>query len=463
LVYLYNTLTKRKERFEPLEEKRVKIYVCGPTTYNYIHVGNGRAFLFFDVVRRYFKFLEFKVDYVQNITDIDDKLINQSIEEKRSVESIARKYIKAFKEDVKALGIMKATKYPQATAYIKAMVDFIAQLEKKGAAYNNNGDVFFSVDKIKDYGKLSGKKPDELRVGARVAENLAKQKPGDFALWKKAKEGEPSWDSPWGKGRPGWHTECVVMSRDLLGSTFDIHCGGIDLIFPHHENEIAQAEAAHHSHLANYWMHNGFVNIEGEKMSKSLGNIFRVRDALQLYPAEALRYFYLSKHYRSTIDYNEAILKESASAVKKLKQPFSQMDESEIEIMKKTKIIPELKQEFISIMNDDFNTAKALAFLFDLAAKTKDKDESKSVHYKASLYKLGKVLGFFHNLSGVTSKNDYSDISNDLVNILVSYRSKFKKEKNYEYADMIRDDLKKAGISLKDTPEGTLWSFDSED
>ena len=465
MVQLYNTISRTKEIFKPQKEKEVKIYVCGPTTYNYIHVGNGRAFLFFDVVRRYFKFLGYKVEYVQNITDIDDKLIQQAITENKPVKVIADKYVKAFKEDIKALGIMKASHNPKATDYIHDMVDFISLLEQKGVAYNRDGDVFFRVDKVDDYGKLSGKKIDELQVGARVAENTVKESPGDFALWKKAKEGEPFWDSPWGKGRPGWHTECVVMSKHLLGSSFDIHCGGIDLIFPHHENEIAQAEAAHHSHLANYWLHNGFVNIEGEKMSKSLGNVFRVRDAVKKYSSEALRYFYLSKHYRSTVDYNEAILKESRSAVRKLFQPLTDIDPEIFQEISKIKILPEYKRRFIEIMNDDFNTARALAFLFELAKtckEVKDVDREKWAVCVASLYKLGRVLGFFQNTTVQNEGLDRSNKLEEVVGLLLTYRAKHKEEKNWVFADKIRDDLKNLGITLKDTAEGTTWSLDED-
>ena len=341
MLEVYNTLTRKKEIFKSVREGEVTIYVCGPTTYNYFHIGNGRAFLFFDVVRRYLESTGLKVIYVQNITDIDDKIIAQSIEEQLPIDKISRKYIKAFYDDIKALEIKKATHYPRATEYIGQMIDFIDLLVKKGFAYAMEGNVFFSVKAFKNYGKLSGKKIDELLAGARVEEYTKKRNPGDFVLWKKAKKGEPQWLSPWGKGRPGWHTECVVMSRDIFKGTFDIHCGGTDLVFPHHENEIAQAEAVSGKPLANYWMHNGFINIKGEKMSKSLDNFFTVRDVLQKYSAETIRHFYLEKHYRSPIDYNEEALQASKAALKKLYHPFKDIDREELAKMSHQKVLPE--------------------------------------------------------------------------------------------------------------------------
>ena len=455
---IYNTLINKKEEFVPVENGKVKMYVCGPTVYNYFHIGNARPLIFFDVVKNFFEYLGNEVTLVRNITDIDDKLINRSIEEKIPVSEIAEKYTKAFFADCKALEINPADHHPRATEYIGEMIELIKQLEEKKYAYEVNGDVYFSVSKVEKYGKLSGKKLEDLQAGARVEANKQKKHPADFTLWKRAKPNEPKWASPWGDGRPGWHTECVVMSRKLLGGTFDIHGGGIDLIFPHHENEIAQAEATNNKKLANYWMHNGYLNIEGEKMSKSLNNFFTARDILKKYNAEAIRFFFLSKHYRSPIDFNENIIKESSQAVKNFYNTIKNADyltirNNELEY---SEIHLKHKNNFTTAMNDDFNTAKAISVLFDI---TKAYNKTKDPAFIHLLIELGNVLGFFLDLD-VKLSNDLSDISCDLVELLISYRNRLKKEKNWEMADAIRNDLKKMGIVLKDTPEGTDWSIE---
>lgn len=465
MIKIYNTLSQKKEEFEPVIPGKVTMYVCGPTTYDYFHVGNGRAFLFFDVVRRYLQFSGYKVLYVQNITDIDDKIIRKANEEHVHIEKITKKFIKAFKDDIKTLGIKRASHYPQATGYVQRMINFIETLEKQGFAYQSRGDVFFSVAKVTDYGELSGKKIADLIAGARVADNLDKEASADFVLWKKAKPGEPSWGSPWGKGRPGWHTECVVMANHLLSEqnkkhnsaaqVFDIHAGGVDLIFPHHENEMAQSKAGLNNRLANYWMHNGFINIEGEKMSKSLGNFFTVRDILKKYKPEALRYFYLSKHYRSPIDFNEQIIKESTAAVRKLSQPLKDYLHKNQELPKKTTPDKDAVKEFEAAMNDDFNTAKALAVLFDLAKEINTAQEP-AKEKVAALYKLGSVLGFFTNIYQVENQTNDEQTTRKLINLLIEYRKIFKQEKNYAYADMIRNDLADLGYRLKDTKDGTI-------
>jgi cysteinyl-tRNA synthetase len=463
MIKIYNSLTKRKEDFIPINENEVGIYVCGPTTYNYFHVGNGRAFLFFDVIRRYFSFLGMKVTYIQNITDIEDKIINKAKQENLTIDAISKKYIKAFFEDIRALEIKRATRYPKATGYIGQMISFINELVEKGYAYNVGGDVFFSVKKMKNYGQLSGKKIDELEAGARVGEYSEKRFAGDFVLWKKGKEGEPQWVSPWGRGRPGWHTECVVMSHDIFNRTFDIHCGGIDLIFPHHENEIAQAEAATGKPLANYWMHNGFINIEGEKMSKSRGNFFLVRDILKKYDAETIRHFYLAKHYRSPIDFNEEALQASKAAMKKLYQPLKDSRREQKSQTGNNRIIKEFREEFTTVMNDDFNTAKGIALLFEIAKAsnnaTNEKSKSQLLY---SLKKLGNVLGFYQYLPAKLSATENSKDDTELIELLIKYRNHFKAEKNFRYADMIRDDLKKLGVILQDRPEGTNWFREEE-
>lgn len=455
---IYNTLTNKKEEFIPIKKGKVKMYVCGPTVYNYFHIGNARPLIFFDVVKNFFEYIGNEVTLVRNVTDIDDKLINRSIEEKIPVAEIAEKYTKAFFDDCKALEINPADHHPKATEYINEMIELIKELEEKRFAYQVNGDVYFSVSDSTGYGKLSGKKLEDLQAGARVEANKQKKHPADFTLWKKAKPGEPKWASPWGKGRPGWHTECVVMSRKLLGETFDIHGGGIDLVFPHHENEIAQAEASTNKKLANYWMHNGYLNIEGEKMSKSLNNFFTARDILKKYDAEAIRFFFLSKHYRSPIDFNEDIIKESSQAVKNFYNTIKNADYLNIKDNKieYSKIHLQHKNNFITAMNDDFNTAKAISVLFDI---NKGYNKTKDTSFIHLLIELGNILGFYTNLKEKLS-NDLSDISGELIELLISYRNRFKKEKNWEMADRIRNDLNEMNITLKDTPKGTDWNIE---
>ena len=455
---IYNTLTNKKEDFVPVEKGKVKMYVCGPTVYNYFHIGNARPLIFFDVVKKFFEYIGNDVTLVRNVTDIDDKLINRSIEEKIPVSQIAEKYTKAFFDDCNALEINLADHHPRATEYISEMIELIKQLEEKEYAYEVNGDVYFSVSNVSDYGKLSGKKLEDLQAGARVEANKQKKHPADFTLWKKVKPGEPKWESPWGEGRPGWHTECVVMSRKLLGGTFDIHGGGIDLIFPHHENEIAQAEASKGKKLANYWMHNGYLNIEGEKMSKSLDNFFTARDILKKYDAETIRFFFLSKHYRSPIDFNEDIIKESSKAVKNFYNTIKNADYLNIKDNEPeySKTHLQYKNNFETAMNDDFNTAKAISVLFEINKAYNKTKDSTFIHL---LIKLGNVLGFFWNLEEKLS-DDLSDISSELIELLISYRIRFKNEKNWEMADTVRNDLKEMGIVLKDTPEGTDWNIE---
>jgi len=458
MMKIYNTLTRKKDEFIPVEEGKLKLYSCGPTVYNYFHIGNARPFLFFDVVRRYFEYIGYDVTYAQNITDIDDKLINQSIQEGIPVKKIADKYIKAFYDDLEALEIRRVDEQPKATEYIGEMIGLIKELESKGFAYESGGDVYFSVTSLPNYGKLSGKKIDDLRAGARVEANNQKKHAADFTLWKAAKPGEPKWGSPWGEGRPGWHTECVVMSRKLLDNTFDIHGGGTDLVFPHHENEIAQAEAANGKPLANYWMHNGYLNIEGEKMSKSLNNFFTTRDILKQYSAEAIRFFFLSKHYRSPIDFNESIIKESEQAVKKLHgilqsvNYFDFREEDNIDLNKGN----EFRDKFREAMDDDFNTAKAIAVLFEISKLIKISDPLYKVYAK-TMVELGQVLGFFHNLEDKWG-NDLNETAEKLIELFIQYRQDAKKNRDWATADKIRDDLLKLGIQLKDTPSGTDWS-----
>lgn len=459
MMKIYNTLTRKKEKFVPVQKGKLKLYSCGPTVYNYFHIGNARPFLFFDVVRRYFEFIGYDVTYAQNITDIDDKLINQSIQEGIPVKKIADKYIKAFYEDLEALEIRRVDEQPKATEYIGEMIGLIKELETKGFAYESGGDVYFSVTALPSYGKLSGKKIDDLRAGARVEANIQKKHAADFTLWKAAKPGEPKWGSPWGEGRPGWHTECVVMSRKLLDNTFDIHGGGTDLVFPHHENEIAQAEAANGKPLANYWMHNGYLNIEGEKMSKSLNNFFTARDILKQYSAEAIRFFFLSKHYRSPIDFNESIIKESEQAVKKLHGILQSVTYLEFENEKLSDLDKgdEFRDKFREAMDDDFNTAKAIAVLFEISKLINISNPLYKVYAK-TMVELGQVLGFFHNLEEKWG-NDLNETAEKLIDLFIQYRQEAKNNKDWSMADKIRDDLLKLGIQLKDSPNGTDWTI----
>jgi len=458
---IYNTLNNRKEDFVPVTPKHVKMYVCGPTVYNYFHIGNARPLIFFDVVRNYLQYSGFDVTLVRNITDIDDKLIDQSIREEIPVKEIAEKYISAFYKDCEALEIAPADHHPHATKFIGEMIKLIRKLEKIEMAYEVNGDVYFEVNKAEGYGKLSGKKLEDLQAGARVQANQQKRNAADFTLWKTAKPGEPFWNSPWGEGRPGWHTECVVMSNKYLGDTFDIHGGGIDLVFPHHENELAQAEAINKKPLANYWMHNGYLNIDGKKMSKSLNNFFTARDILKKYSAEAIRFFFLSKHYRSPIDFNEQIIIESSQAVKTL---YSALDEVDYLSFKDEEATysEEQKQiitEFKTAMDDDFNTAKAISVFYKLAKTIKKCDSpEEQKNYTHLLVELGNVLGFFQDLENKLKKN-LNETTEKLVELFINYRSDAKKDRNWQLADKIRNDLQSIGIELKDTAKGTEWKL----
>lgn len=455
---LYNTMSRQKEEFVPVNPGKISLYACGPTVYNYFHIGNARAFIFFDVVRRYFEYLGYDVTYVQNITDIDDKIITKSIEEAKPFGEIADKYAQAFLDDCRALGIRSPNVQPRATEVMPEIIALIAKLVEKGYAYESEGDVYFAANSLPEYGNLSGKKIDEQLAGARVEENLRKKHPADFTLWKKSKPGEPVWQSPWGEGRPGWHSECVVMSQKYLGETFDIHGGGVDLVFPHHENELAQARALSGKPLANYWMHNGFLNMEGEKMSKSLGNFFTAREILDQYSAESIRFFFLSKHYRSPIDFNRELIIESDKAVKNLygavRSVLKAMPDR-LDMIDKA-----AETEFREAMDDDFNTAKAVAVLFDLARQARNEtlDETRRVTAAQTLLLLGGVLGFFSDAEKAITDST-PDLSRQLIDLILAYRLEARAEKNWAQSDRIRDDLAELGIMIKDTKEGSTWSF----
>ena len=458
-MLLYNTAKRAKEEFVPLTPGQVKMYACGPTVYNYFHIGNARAFLTFDVLRRYFEFRGYKVDYVQNITDIEDKIIAQSLEEEVSYKEVADKYAKAFLEDSAALGIRRPTHQPRATEVLPEIIAAIAALEKSGHAYEVNGDVYFDTASLPEYGQLSGKKTEEQLPGARVLENLQKRNPADFTLWKAGKPGEPVWDSPWGEGRPGWHTECVVMGQKYLGETFDIHGGGADLIFPHHENELAQALALTGKPLARYWMHNGFLNVDGDKMSKSLNNFFTARDILARHSAEAIRFFFLSKHYRSPIDFNREIIEESERAVKNFYAALRDIDYKNISSALDGSF-ESYEQAFVEAMDDDLNTAKALAVLFDLVRHCKNGQLPRPQREQAALMlvRLGEVLGFFSDLSEKLN-TDLPDLSRQLVELLLTYRREARENKDWKLSDRIRDDLASLGVELRDTPSGCDWKI----
>lgn len=460
---LYNTLTRKKEKFVPIVDGQVSMYTCGPTVYNYIHVGNARPMVVFDTLRRFFIYKGYNVKYIVNFTDIDDKIINKANEENTTFKDIADRYIEAFLEDAKGLNIYEEkTIHPKATEFIEQMIQFIEALIEKGAAYNVDGNVYFNIESAKDYGKLSKKNIEDLISGARVGVSEEKNNPMDFALWKKAKEGEPSWDSPWGKGRPGWHIECSVMSRTLLGDTIDIHAGGEDLQFPHHENEIAQSETLTEKPFANYWMHNAMLNVDNQKMSKSLGNFFTVKDIAKEFDLEVLRFFLLSAHYRSPINFTREVMKQIENGLERLyngkknleylleKTEDRKLSEKEKEILS---IVEKYKNEFIESMEDDLNTADAIASLFEIVKfSNSNLNERASRELVENVYnillELADVLGILHKKE---------EILEEEILELIEKRTVARKNKDFKLADEIRDALKEKGIILEDTQEGVKW------
>lgn len=481
---IYNTLTNRKEEFKPQNGGKVKMYVCGPTVYDYFHIGNARPFIVFDVFRRYLEeFKSYDVNYVQNITDVDDKIINKAAAEETTTEEVAKRFTERYWEDLKSLGVKKADHQPKATEKICEMIEFVKALEDKGYAYEVEGDVYFSVAKFKDYGKLSGRRLEELESGARIHVGQKKKDPLDFTLWKKAKPGEPKWDSPWGEGRPGWHIECSVMATTTLGETIDIHAGGADLIFPHHENEIAQAEAKTGKPFARYWLHNALLRFEGEKMSKSLGNFEYARDVVTKYGKEPIRYFYLSKHYRKPINFSHESLKEAQRAVDRV---YNLLEEAELELEELDgdqrelveenltgagsqffQYLNEVKENFSQEMDDDLNTAGALGVIFELVKQT-NAFRQKSPQSDYPLVKkavklvreLGKPLGLFQKSPWEKARKDLEE---DLIKLVIEVRNKLRRRKDWELADEIRKKLKELGISLKDKKIGTIWSYQEKE
>ena len=462
---IFNTLSRSKEEFVPVDPNEVKIYACGPTVYNYIHIGNARPLCVFDVLRRYMEYRGYNVKFVQNFTDVDDKIIKRANEENSTFEEISKKYIDEFWIDAHGLNFKDATVHPKATENIDEIIEIIKSLEKKGYAYAVDGDVYYRTSKFKGYGKLSHQPIDDLQSGARIAVGEKKEDPLDFALWKAAKEGEPYWDSPWGKGRPGWHIECSAMNKRYLGNTIDIHCGGQDLIFPHHENEIAQSEAANDAMFSKYWMHNGYINVDNVKMSKSLGNFKTVREIADVYGYEVIRYFLISSHYRSPINYNLEIIEQCKSALERLYNCRESLDfavknasadiPDDEEIIK---LIDSRKEQFITAMDDDLNTADGIAAIFDLVSdintKIINKDVSKNVCTAAAdmFDELTGVLGLVYNRK--------SNSLDEEIEKLIEERQQARANKDWATADRIRDELKEQGITLKDTPQGVIWTKD---
>ncbi|MBQ5735948.1 MAG: cysteine--tRNA ligase [Lachnospiraceae bacterium] len=461
---IYNTLTKKKEEFVPIEEGKVRMYVCGPTVYNYIHIGNARPMIVFDTVRRYFEHKGYEVNYVSNFTDVDDKIIKKAIEEGTDTDTISKRYIAECKKDMAGMNIKPATKHPLATEEIQGMIDMISTLIEKGYAYNSNGTVYFRTRKFEGYGKLSKKNIDELEAGKRIAVEEQKEDPMDFVLWKPKKDGEPFWESPWSEGRPGWHIECSVMSKKYLGDSIDIHAGGEDLIFPHHENEIAQSEAANGVQFAKYWMHNAFLNIDNKKMSKSAGNFFTVRDISEKVDLMVLRFFMLSAHYRNPVNFSEELvdaakngLDRITTAVDTLTHMLKKDGRDEKLTDDEAKLLEEYKAittRFDEAMDDDFNTADAITAIFDMVKfANSNADENSSV---AFLDALKNQIIEYMDILGIKVEKEEEILDADIEK-LIEERQNARKEKNFARADEIRDLLAEKGIVLLDTREGVRW------
>lgn len=459
---LYNTLTRTKEEFKTITPGEVKMYSCGPTVYNYFHLGNARPFIVFDCLRQFLEYRGYKVKFVQNFTDVDDKLINKAREEGCTVGDIAEKYISEYFVDAKALGIKEASVHPRATENIDEIIKTVSTLIEKGHAYEVEGDVYFSVESYKDYGKLSHQPLDDLESGVRKELDDKKRHPMDFALWKKRKtDDEIGWESPWGIGRPGWHIECTAMVNKYLGHTIDIHSGGFDLIFPHHENEIAQSVCANDAPFANYWLHNGFINVNNEKMSKSLGNFFTVRDIAEKYDYEVIRFFMLSAHYRSPINFCDELMDAAKNGLERIYNCVDNVDfllQNAADGSADSDVVSAMdgyRNKFISAMEDDLNTADAISVIFEAvrytnSLETPNKGTLETV--KATIIELGNVLGIL--------KNTEKASLDDEIEQLISERTEARKNKNWARADQIRDELKARGIILEDTPEGVKWKFE---
>jgi len=460
---IYNTLTRQKEEFIPLDPKEIKMYVCGSTVYNYIHIGNARPYIIFDTVRRYFEYKGYKVNYVQNFTDVDDKIIKRANEENTTAIEIVEKYIAETLKDADGLNIKRAVVHPRVTQEMPAIISMIQTLMDKGFAYEVNGTVYFDIQAYRDYGKLSHKNQEDLEAGARIEINEDKKHPMDFVLWKPKKPGEPSWESPWGDGRPGWHIECSAMAKKYLGDTIDIHAGGEDLIFPHHENEIAQSEAANGKPFARYWMHNGFINVDNKKMSKSKGNFFTLREVAQEFPYEVIRFFMLSAHYRSPINFSRELLQAAQNGLERIKNAVINLDhivnhsateemtEEEIQLSGELEVFV---KKFEEAMEDDFNTADAVSVIFELVRFANTHINGNSSKAFTSVVK--KKIIELSNILGLLEKQE-NDLLDEEIEKLIQERQEARKAKNWALADQIRDALKEKGIILEDTPQGVRW------
>lgn len=455
MLKIYSTLSRKKEEFKPLNKNEVTFYLCGPTVYDSAHLGHGRSATAFDIIRRYLLFKGYNLKYVSNYTDIDDKMINRANEEGISVKELSDKVIPKYIEDYNELKIMEPDVKPKATEYIDHIIEIIKKLEEKGATYGLEDGIYFDITKFPEYGKLSGQNLEELQMGARVAVNESKRNPQDFALWKLEKPGEPSWDSPWGKGRPGWHIECSAMSKAILGESIDFHAGGADLTFPHHECEIAQSETAHEQLFAKYWLHNGFINIDNEKMSKSLGNFITLRDMLDKYSGPVIRYLYLQTHYRSPINFTDALLEQSKQSlqrihdfvamIKRIKNPGEMHNEV-------NEAVKEATKQFEEAMDDDFETPNALAALFELIKKINTLD----INYNDSDRQI--ILSYLDKIDRIFAIiiPEETELSEEFMT-LIKEREEARKNKDWAKSDELRDLLKEKGILVEDTPEGTVW------
>ena len=475
---LYNTMTNKIEEFKTIEENKVKMYVCGPTVYNYIHLGNARPIVVFDTLARYFEHKGMEVEFVQNFTDVDDKIINKSMEEGASASEVSEKYIKYFFEDISKLNILDSVKRPKVTENMAEIIEIIQKLIDNGFAYEKDGDVYFEVKKYKDYGKLSNQKIEELELGARIDVSEIKKNPVDFALWKKKKDGEPFWKSPWGEGRPGWHIECSAMAKKYLGDTFDIHGGGQDLVFPHHENEIAQSKCAYHGNFANYWLHNGFIQINGNKMSKSLGNFFLLREILEKFSGNVVRLFILSTHYRKPINFSFENMEDTKKALQNIVKSMNKFEDivekyknektADIKNLDFSQKIDEFDKKFEDAMDEDMNTPQALATIFDQIRETNkfisvNKDELSKIYseieksYESLKRKIGNVFGIEIEMENSAKEEDGEnmELTKKLIELLIKLRSEARSEKNFKLSDEIRDELKGLGVEIKDNRDGT--------
>ncbi len=457
---IFNTLTRQKEEFVPITPGEAKIYACGPTVYDYFHIGNARPFIIFDTLRRFLEYKGMKVTFVQNFTDIDDKMINRANKEGITVKELGERFISEYYKDAGSLGVKPATVHPKATENIDAIIDIISELEKGGYAYNVDGDVYFRAKKFSEYGKLSHQPLEDLESGARISIDERKEDAMDFAVWKKQKEGEPAWESPWGMGRPGWHIECSAMANRFLGKTIDIHCGGQDLIFPHHENEIAQSECANGCGFANYWMHNGYINIDNKKMSKSLGNFFTVRDIAKDFDYEVIRFFMLSAHYRSPINFSRELMVQAKTSLERINTCIDNLkflkSGEDAPVTEDEKKLCGYTEKFDQAMDDDLNTADAIAAIFDMVRDINSVMIDGKPHSHETVDRLLSYFKTFSDVIGCFTVEGEENLD-DEIEQLIEERQNARKAKNFAEADRIRDELKSRGIILEDTPQGVKW------